>query len=78
MDEATQLQLHIEHETEQFLCQTDRDAEWRLYDYETDGTARVVTYEVTEETPPDRSVVIKNWDSGDEFVITWNISVSKR
>jgi hypothetical protein len=78
MEEVDQLQLVVDTETEQFLCKLNDDSEWRLYDYEVDGTARVVTYEVTDETPPDRSVILKNWDTGDEFVITWNVSVSKR
>lgn len=78
MTEADALQLHIESETEQFLCQTDRDSEWRLYGYEKDGTRKTRTYEVTEETPPDRSVILRNFDTDEEFVITWSVSVTKR
>lgn len=78
MDEATQLQLEIDYQTEQFLCKTADDSEWRLYGYEIDGTRKTVTYEVTDETPPDRSVILRNWDTGEEFVITWSISVRKR
>jgi hypothetical protein len=78
LDETAHLQLIIEEATEGFLCQMNNDSEWRRYDYEKDGTQKVVTYEVTDETPPDRSVIIKNYDTGDEFVITWNVTVTKR
>ena len=78
MDESDQLQLEIEHQTEEFLCKLNDDSEWRLYGYEKDGTRKVVTYEVTDETPPDRSVILRNWDTEEEFVVTWSVSVRKR
>lgn len=78
MDEVDQLNLIVEEATEHFLCKLDHDSEWRRYDYETDGTQTVVTYEVTEETPADRSVILRRFDTGDEFVIEWNVRVVKR
>ena len=78
MGQGEMLQLEVERQTEEFLCKLNDDSEWRIYDYETDGTQRVVTYEVTDETPPDRSVILKNYDTGEEYVIFWNVTVSKR
>lgn len=78
MNEADALQLHIDQETEQFLCQVNDDSEWVLYGYDKDGTRRTLTYEVTDETPPDRSVILRNWDTGEEFVVAWNVTVTKR
>lgn len=78
MDETEQLQLVVEQQTEEFLCKIDDDSEWRIYSYETDGTQKTVTFEVTDETPPDRSVILKNYDTGDEYVIVWNVTVTKR
>lgn len=78
MDQATQLQLHIDAETEQFLCKVNDDSEWRLYGYELDGTRTTVTYEVTDEIPPDRAVILRNWDTGEEFEVRWTITVDRR
>lgn len=72
------LQLEVDRQTEEFLCKLSDDSEWRVYDYETDGTRKTVTYEVTDETPPDRSVILKNYDTGEEYVIVWNVTVIKR
>ena len=72
------LQLEVDRQTEEFLCKLNDDSEWRVYDYEKDGTRKTVTYEVTDETPPDRSVILQNFDTGEQFVITWNVSVTKR
>lgn len=72
------LQLEVGRQTEEFLCKLNDDSEWRVYDYEKDGTRKTVTYEVTDETPPDRSVILQNFDTGEQFVITWNVSVTKR
>ncbi len=79
MDDATHLQLHLETETEMFLCADNRsfDSEWNLYQLEEDGTSKKVTYVVTEEQPPDRSVILQRWDNGDRYRVRWSVSVEK-
>ena len=80
IDVATQLEMHLHHETELFLCGDNRsfDSEWRIHEYEKDGTQKTVTYEVTEETPPDHSIILKNYDTGDEYVVAFTVTVTKR
>jgi hypothetical protein len=80
MPEAELLELHLAHEAELFLCADNsaHDSEWRLYEYDDEGAHQVVTYEVTDEAPPDGSIILKRWDSGKEFVVRYTVTVTER
>ena len=80
MPEHELLELHLASEAERFLCADNsaHDSEWRLYEYDDEGAHSTVYYEVTDEQPEDRSIILKRFDNGKEFVVHWTVTVTER
>jgi hypothetical protein len=72
------LRLCLDRETEEFLCQVEHDSEWVIHNSYDDGTRQAEVFEVTDETPPDRAVVLHRRSDGKEFLVRWTIDVVER
>jgi predicted SnoaL-like aldol condensation-catalyzing enzyme len=72
MDDRTRLESHLSSEVEEFVAAINQDSEWTLY-----GREGNVTFEVTDEIPPDRSVIVRRVSDGKLFAIHHSVTVTE-